>query len=417
MDLTGQFRQFAREHATAALTSSAPSAVNEKQAAAAAAAAAQKDHQQPYSHASLRSVTNPFLSEAYIIAKHLSTLRNRILHIRPAYLNLQRKHHSRKPTGGAGAMRLPAAASPGTVTEDVFSSRYGGAVVKLSDPERDEIDRGIKTTVRQMLRKIQSLNELGEQAVEATAPDDGTTTVETVNVLFHRLVAALDPRNASASSSSSTTSLSPHLQTYSKRDCLAALQSSVVWWLNARLQDANQVHSEMQELYLRQKLERQHTVLSRQRDHSTPTTGSQNTATANTTSSRSATGPDNRTEERDNDGDDEVLKHLSDQELAQLQMENTSLVSEFENALDRVRETQRSIAEISALQTQLANELNAQMQLTEKLYDEAVGAVDDVSYGNEYLVSAKKHQASARKWVLFIFIVLSLVLMFLDWFD
>ncbi|KAJ2660314.1 hypothetical protein IWW48_003023 [Coemansia sp. RSA 1200] len=412
MDLTGQFRQLVREHATAALTSSVPSAVNEKQAAA--AAAAQKDHQQPYSHASLRSVTNPFLSEAYIIARHLSTLRNRILHIRPAYLNLQRKHHSRKPNGGAGAMRLSAAASPETITEDVFSSRYGGTVVKLSDPERDEIDRGIKTTVRQMLRKIQSLNELGEQTVEATAPGDGTTTVETVNVLFHRLVAALDPRNASASSS--TTSLSPHLQTYSRRDCLAALQSSVVWWLNARLQDANQVHSEMQELYLRQKLERQHTVLSRQRDHTTPTTGSQNIATT-TTSSRSATGSDNRTGERDDDGDDEVLKHLSDQELAQLQMENTSLVSEFENALDRVRETQRSIAEISALQTQLANELNAQMQLTEKLYDEAVGAVDDVSYGNEYLVSAKKHQASARKWVLFIFIVLSLVLMFLDWFD
>ncbi|KAJ2441715.1 hypothetical protein IWW46_003376, partial [Coemansia sp. RSA 2440] len=72
---------------------------------------------------------------------------------------------------------------------------------------------------------------------------------------------------------------------------------------------------------------------------------------------------------------------------------------------------------ISALQTQLANELNAQMQQTEILYNEAVGAVDAVEQGNVHLASAHKNQASTRKWVLFIFIMLSVVLLFLDWFD
>ncbi|KAJ2091275.1 hypothetical protein EV179_001259 [Coemansia sp. RSA 487] len=310
--------------------------------------------------------------------------------MRPAYLNLQRKTNRKT---NVGAMQLPSASSE---PPSVFA-RYGG-MVKLSDPERDEIDRGIKTTIRQMLRKIQSLNELGEHAVEAMPEDDESGAVEAVNVLFHRLVAALDPRNAGASASSK------QVQVFSKRDCMAALQSSVVWWLNSRLQEANQVHGEMQELYLRQKLERQHSVLSQQQQITKSSASSLKPAHMANMGTKT-------------DDSDEVLKHLSEQELLQLQLENNNLVTEFESALNRIRETQRSIVEISTLQTQLANELNAQMQQTEKLYDEAVGAVDDVSHGNEYLVSARKHQASARKWVLVIFIVLSLVLLFLDWFD
>ncbi|KAJ2690022.1 hypothetical protein H4R19_006453, partial [Coemansia spiralis] len=77
----------------------------------------------------------------------------------------------------------------------------------------------------------------------------------------------------------------------------------------------------------------------------------------------------------------------------------------------------RSVAEISALQTQLAGELDAQMQQTEQLYNDAVGAVGAVGAGNAHLVEAYKNKASARKWVLFIFLALSLVLLFLDWFD
>ncbi|KAJ2542821.1 hypothetical protein EV175_006026 [Coemansia sp. RSA 1933] len=274
-------------------------------------------------------------------------------------------------------------------------------MVKLSDPERDEIDRGIKTTIRQMLRKIQSLNELGEHTVEAIPDDDDENgAAEVVNVLFHRLVAALDPRKAGPSTTSD------HMQTFSKRDCAAALQSSVIWWLNSRLQSANQVHGEMQEIYLRQKLERQHNYLA---EHQNITKGKSSVSKSATAY---AADIDNKA-----DDSDEVLKHLSEQELLQLQVENNNLVNEFESALSSIRETQRSIVEISTLQTQLANELNAQMQQTERLYEEAVGAVDDVSHGNDYLISARKHQASARKWVLMIFIVLSLVLLFLDWFD
>ncbi|KAJ1718919.1 hypothetical protein LPJ53_006218 [Coemansia erecta] len=256
-----------------------------------------------------------------------------------------------------------------------------------------------------MLAKIQSLNELAETALE-NIPKNAREDIENAKVLFRRLIGALDPRNAdtkhgAASSAASHPGLPMEM---SRRDVLAAHQSSVIWWLNSLLQKTNKVHAEMQELYLRQKLERQRSLLSQQQQQS------------GVSATRSTSVPDEKRNGRGSD-QNEILNHLSPQELKALQTENQNMVLEFESALDQVRETQRSIVEISTLQSQLANELNAQMQQTEQLYNEAVGALDAVDKGNEYLVSARKNQSSSRKWVLVIFIVLSLVLLFLDWFD
>ncbi|KAJ2371492.1 hypothetical protein GGI05_007811, partial [Coemansia sp. RSA 2603] len=150
------------------------------------------------------------------------------------------------------------------------------------------------------------------------------------------------------------------------------------------------------ELYLRQKLERQRSLISQKQQLKSVVPAT-----------RSNSVLDEKHEARGSD-QNEILNHLSPQELKVLQTENQNMVLEFESALDQVRETQKSIVEISTLQTQLANELDAQMQQTEQLYNQAVGALDAVDKGNDNLVSARKNQSSSRKWVLAIFIVLSL---------
>ncbi|KAJ2727017.1 hypothetical protein GGI07_000134 [Coemansia sp. Benny D115] len=367
MDLTSEFRSFVRQETTR----------QQAQLSKGDRSKERFDILPPKRPSLSQPTNNPFLAEAYIISKHLQSLRARILSIRPVYLNLQSRHRQ---------MRRPA----------VEKGDFGfHGVTKLSDPERDEIDRGIKQTIRQMLGKIQSLTQLGEAELERMpATDDGLEGLEGAKVLLKRFVSALDPRKADGSATVSDSS--PGLPVrISRREVLASHQSSVIWWLNSLLQKTNKVHAEMQELYLQQKLKREKGVLLQQQ------------AAAATAAIPEKSTPEN----------DEILSHLSPQDLQALQLENRNMVQEFESALDQIRDTQRSVLEISALQTQLANELNAQMQQTERLYNEAVGAVDAVDQGNDYLVSARKHQSTARKWVLIIFIVLSLVLMFLDWFD
>ncbi|KAJ2005679.1 hypothetical protein GGI04_002148 [Coemansia thaxteri] len=379
MDLTGDYRKLARLY----------TGRQQAQLPASEKATERFDVLPPKRVNLSQPLSNVFLAEAYIIAKHLQALQARIVDIRPAYLNLQshRKQQTLAPQH-AGAL---------TTGHGQGASRL--APLKLTDPERDEIDRSIKTAVRQMLSKIQSLNELGEAELEAI--DD----TESAGMLLRRLVGALDPRKAGrgvgvkGGASLGSGDQSEALQ-LGQRDTLAAHQSSVVWWLNSTLQRANKVHAEMQELYLRQKLERQRGALSLARAP-LPKTSNSGRVSA----------------ERESSEQDEILRHLSKQELQQLQIENDSMVQEFESALNQIRDTQRSVMEISALQSQLATEMDAQMQQTERLYNEAVGSLDAVGQGNDYLVSARKNQSTARKWVMIILLVLSLVLLFLDWFD
>ncbi|KAJ2787133.1 hypothetical protein GGI15_000962 [Coemansia interrupta] len=339
MDITGDFRKLARQETTKR-QSSLPKG--------------QKDlgrfdilppRRPDFSHPE----GNAFLAEAYIVAKHLQSLRVRIVDIRPAYLNLQSRSHARR----LGAL--------GTAAGGGGYGRQSSA--KLSDPERDDIDRGIKQAIRQMLAKIQSLNELAETTLE-NMPNDAREELENAKVLFRRLLGALDPRNADAKHDTASSPASqPGLpMEMSRRDVLAAHQSSVIWWLNSLLQKTNKIHAEMQELYLRQKLERQRNLLSQQQQQQ------QSVASVARTTSVS----DDKHSARNSD-QNEILSHLSPQELKALQTENQNIVLEFESALD---------------------------QQTEQLYNEAVGALDAVDKGNDYLVSARKNQSSSRKWVL-----------------
>ncbi|KAJ1954739.1 hypothetical protein GGI12_005724 [Dipsacomyces acuminosporus] len=346
---------------------------------------------------------NAYLTEAYIIAKHLDALRTRIIHIRPAYLNLQTKQ------GRSAQIMPPSGHGAGKSSENGTSLRHRFGMAKLTDIERDEIDQSIKAAIRQMLAKIRSLNELGESLLDSIGEGD-ENSMESAKVLFKRFVSALDPRQAGKQSNGDGGLQGIPLD-ISKRDVIAAHQSSVVWWLNWKLQRANKAHAEMEELYLRQKLERQKGAVAHQRQQRNSSSGQSNTHTKDAGSSTPADAASNQM------SDDKVLSSLSEQELQQLQMENNSMMQEFESALDKIKETQRSLLEISTMQSQLANELNAQAQMTERLYNEAVGAVDAVGQGNDHLISARKNQAAARKWVLVIFIVLSFVLLFLDWFD
>ncbi|KAJ2892832.1 hypothetical protein GGI21_005524, partial [Coemansia aciculifera] len=286
MDLTGDFKSLARRH-TGKQQAQLPT--SEK--------STERFDVLPPKRANLTQPTdNLFLAEAYIIAKHLHGLRARIVDIRPAYLNLQTRHKQ------ASLLRHAGAAA--TTANKQGLGRF--ATVRLSDPERDEIDRGIKAAVKQMLQKIQSLNELGSAELESV---DET---ESAGVLLRRLVGALDPRKAGGGHGAAV-GTKPDLTPLGRRDTQAAHQSSVVWWLNSTLQKTNKVHAEMQELYLRQKLERQRSVLVQARSQPTNSTSAEQRANGG---NGSGGGGDQ----------DEMLQHLSEQELQQLQAENKNMV-------------------------------------------------------------------------------------------
>lgn len=108
---------------------------------------------------------------------------------------------------------------------------------------------------------------------------------------------------------------------------------------------------------------------------------------------------------------------LSDQQRQMLELENASLLQEFESKITEIRRAETQLMEISELQNQLGQHLTEQMEKTEFLFTEAQSTADQIRSGNEQLKEAGKTNAETRKWILLLFILAAVVLLFLDWYD
>jgi syntaxin 18 len=88
----------------------------------------------------------------------------------------------------------------------------------------------------------------------------------------------------------------------------------------------------------------------------------------------------------------------------------------MQSQLDSVLSAEKSLLEISALQTELVRHLVQQTEMVEKLYDEAVGSVAEVGKANEQLKKAKQRGSEARFFLLVFLIGASMALLFLNWY-
>jgi syntaxin 18 len=113
----------------------------------------------------------------------------------------------------------------------------------------------------------------------------------------------------------------------------------------------------------------------------------------------------------------ERVRHLSDEQVQALELENVEKLKEYEATQQQVDRAMASLLEIANLQTQLASHLVTQSRETERLYAEATMTTDHVRQGNEQLLQAGKTNSETRKYVLSMIIVASFILLFLDWFE
>jgi syntaxin 18 len=111
-----------------------------------------------------------------------------------------------------------------------------------------------------------------------------------------------------------------------------------------------------------------------------------------------------------------IESQLSAEQLQQFESENNVLLEHMQSQLDSVLSAEKSLLEISALQTELVRHLVQQTEVVERLYDEAVGSVAEVGKANEQLKKAKERGGEARLFLLVFLIGASMALLFLDWY-
>lgn len=79
------------------------------------------------------------------------------------------------------------------------------------------------------------------------------------------------------------------------------------------------------------------------------------------------------------------------------------------------RTTEKALLEISELQNELLTQLTSQASLTDRLYDDALETTESVEKGNKQLIQARKRHKSTTRFVLVFLLVMTLLLLFLDY--
>jgi syntaxin 18 len=111
-----------------------------------------------------------------------------------------------------------------------------------------------------------------------------------------------------------------------------------------------------------------------------------------------------------------IESQLSPSQLQALESENSALLENMESTLSSVLSAERSLLEISSLQTELVKNLVQQTEITDRLYEEAVGSVGEMKKAGQQLTQAKKRGEEGRMFLLIFLVGASMALLFLDWY-
>lgn len=111
------------------------------------------------------------------------------------------------------------------------------------------------------------------------------------------------------------------------------------------------------------------------------------------------------------------LEELTQEMIQQFEAEESALLQATHTDLASLKLAESSLLEISALQSQLAMHLTQQGELTDKLWEEAVGVAGKVDEGNTQLKKAKERNRESRIILLVFLLMCSFSLLFLDYYS
>ncbi|CBX90660.1 hypothetical protein IAQ61_002148 [Plenodomus lingam] len=284
-----------------------------------------------------------FLKEAYRIRTHITKLHSDLKSIRRSYLSTahapRRKQYAR---------------SSASLSADK-ETRY------LSDAERTEIDAQAKQSLRDLNYAINTLRD-AEQIRQTT---------ESQVALRKRAKQGLGALGRWAAGGAITAKSVEESVEEAKANNIRAHRESIIWSLQNQLEACGRFQSKMMEIRLLREVEKSKSVLYKTR----------------------ATGPSSQGEADVK----EVENQLDPEQLQLFAQENQDMLKQYEDQLDKVRATEKSLTEISELQSTLANNLSLQSAHIDQLVQDSFQTTENVGSGNKELKRATERGSTAQK--------------------
>lgn len=327
-----------------------------------------KQHESPSTKGSF-NVDNleDFLKEAYRINSHITHLHADLRNIRQSYLSTAQPRKTL-----------------------ILSARQARSARPLSDREREEIDANAKKLLRELNASIRRLADI-EQA-RADIED---------KVIQKKFVSGLGALGAWASGGTSTSKSPEHTAAEDRARTISAHRDSVLWLLRHRLQECVKTQQDMMEIRIMREMEKNRSILAKARGLDIASSDSAASFVDQPSSSTTGQkGGSSQAVHRDDVPSYDPTNDLSPEQIQMFERDNQDMLKHYESTLDQVRTAEKSLIEISELQTQLIDTLTTQSAGIEQLVADADATAGNVEGGNRQLTQATK-KASPAKYTFF----------------
>ncbi|KAH6607508.1 syntaxin ufe1 [Trichoderma cornu-damae] len=291
-----------------------------------------------------------FLKEAYRINSHMTSLHQQLQDVRQAYLSTAQMRRAQ----ARFAQNQPRV---------------------LSDREREEIDANAKQMIRELNASIRSLDEAEQLRRETESA-----------IIRKKYTKGLGALGSWASGGIASSKTAEHAAAEGQAQQLGGHRDGVVWFLRQRLELCCRTQQDMMETRLRRELEKTRSMLPVgdlaefvPAAHK-PRPQASGNALASGTGEASAA----------------PTEGLTDEQVQMFEEGNQSMMERYESTLDKVRTAEKSLLEISELQTLLVNNLSAQSENIELLVADSTSMADNVGGGNKQLKKATQRPSTAR---------------------
>ncbi|KAF1960518.1 snare protein syntaxin-like protein 18/UFE1 [Byssothecium circinans] len=252
----------------------------------------------------------------------------------------------------------------------------------LTDAQRNDIDASAKQLLRELNYAISSLQDT-EQVRQAA---------DKAIAIKKRARKGLGALGRWAAGGAFTAKSPEEEEEEAKANTIQAHRESIIWSLQRALEECGRHQSSMMEIRLTREMEKSKSMLHKARstmpvpDDYSGMNGASNG------------GPDYRGKTfHIEEADPLAIENTLDAEQLQLfAQENQDLLKHYEDHLDQVRTAEKSLLEISELQSTLANNLELQAEHIEHLVEDSYLTTENVGGGNKQLRRAMERKSTAQ---------------------
>ncbi|KAL5445577.1 hypothetical protein PMIN06_008017 [Paraphaeosphaeria minitans] len=303
-----------------------------------------------------------FLKEAYRIRAHIAQLHTHLRSIRQSYLSTA--HPPR---------RKQIARANGASTDK--DARY------LTDAERNELDASAKDLLRQLSHAITNLSHTEQLRREA----------ESQIAYKKRAKRGLGALGRWAAGGAITAKSSEEEIEEAMSKTVKAHRESIIWYLQRALEECGRFQSSMMEIRITREIEKSKSVLHKARG-TMPSMDEYPGSNGNNAS----TDHGGKSTQLPEESSTSVEQQLDPEQLQLFAQENQDMLKYYEDTLDQVRTAEKSLLEISELQTTLAANLNIQAEHIDQLVADSQLTTENVGSGNKQLKKATERRSTAQ---------------------